>query len=347
MDEQAILLGVPKVEYGPGGVTPFPMCLKACANYLGLDVGYDYTMAACGAAFRLTWNANAWDDGNVDTVFTFDDPSRVFRLGLESLGGAYNLIGRSPQTKKAEFADFIKAKIDGGIPIIALGVIGPPEACIVAGYRDGGDTLLGWNFFQDNPEFARGIALDESGYFITDKWWENPETIAVMSLGEAAEARFAPKTVMQNAIEVMTGREFQGYAKGVRAYDAWAKAILEDGDLLENAVLPILAGRLMCHADAMDCLADGRYNAAVYIKSLIPAYPAYQQQLKETAALFEKVARAVGRMAEILGGWQRGENEMRMFAKTQVRSRLAEVIFEAKDADEKALAIMKELVAAL
>ena len=55
--------------------------------------------------------------------------------------------------EKSEFISFIKAKIDSGFPCIALGIIGPPEACIITGYRNNGDVLLGWNFFQDNPEY--------------------------------------------------------------------------------------------------------------------------------------------------------------------------------------------------
>ena len=344
MSEQAILLGVPKVEYSGDGITPFPRCLKACANYLGMDVGYDYVMAASGAAFRLTWDTKSWNCGNVDTIYTFDDPSQIFRMGIESLECEYNLIGRTPETKKTEFADFIKAKIDAGIPVIARGVIGPPETCIITGYRDGGDTLLGWNFFQDNPVFAGDVTFDESGYFITDQWWENSDTNAIMSLGEMTGERFTPKTVLQNAIEVMTGRQLKCCAKGISAYDAWAKAILDDGEFPKNAILPILAERLMCHGDAMDCIADGRHNAASYIKGLIPVYPAYQAQLEKTAMLFMKVWRTFGKMAEILGGWQRGENEMRMFAKPQVRKQIAEIIYEAKNADEKALGMIKDLV---
>lgn len=290
MSEQAILLGVTKVEYGANGVTPFPMCLKSCANYLGMDVGYDYIMSASGAAFRLTWNTKSWDGGNVGTIFTFDHPAKIFQLGLEALGCEYNLIGRSSKTKKAEFVDFIRSRIDAGIPVIARGVIGPPEECIITGYRDGGNTLLGWNFFQDNPEFSGGVTFDESGYFITDSWWENPNTNAVMSLGEITREKFSPKTILQNAIEAMIGRKAGNYAKGIAAYDAWAKAILKDNEFPENAVLPILAERLMCHGDAMDCIADGRHNAAIYMKSLITVYPAYQDQLKEAAVLFEKVS---------------------------------------------------------
>ncbi len=345
MSDQAILLGVPRVEYGANGITPFPMCLKACANYLGQDVSYDYVMAASGAAFRLTWCTTHWSFGNVDVVFSFDDPLKVYQFGIESLGCENSLIWRTPKTEKSEFISFIKEKIDTGYPCIALGIIGPPEACIITGYRDNGSILLGWSFFQDNPEFAGGVTFDESGYFITDKWWENSDTKAVMSLGEITKDRFTPKRVLQNAIEVMTGRNWQNAAKGLSAYDAWAKAILNDGDFPDNAILPILAERLMVHGDAMDCIADGRHNASSYMKSLISIYPEHKKKLEEAADLFMQVHKTFWKMAEVFSGNRRGENEMRLFAKPQIRKQIAEIIYEAKNADEKALEIIKELVA--
>ena len=344
MNEQAILLGVPKVEFSGDGITPFARCLKACANYLGMDTGYDYVMAASGAAFRLTWDTTKWEGGNVDVSFTFDDPSKIYRLGIESLGCEQNLLNRTEETKKSDFVSFIKTKIDAGYPCIALGIIGPPEACIITGYRNGGNILLGWNFFQDNPEFAAGVTFDESGYFITDKWWENPCTMAVMSLGEVTKEKFTPKMVLQNAIEVMTGRDVQNVAKGLSAYDAWAEAVLNDANFPQNAILAILAERLMVHGDAMDCLADGRYNASKYMQNLISSYPVHKEMLEEAANLFIQVCGIFGKMNNILGGWQRGENEMRMFAKPQVREQIAKIIYEAKNADAKALEIIKELV---
>jgi hypothetical protein len=340
--EQTILLGVPKVEYSGDGITPFPRCLKACANYLGMDVGYDYVMAASGAAFRLTWDTKAWNFGNVDVIFTFDDPSSVYRFGIESLGCDYNLIGRTPRTEKADFISFIKAKINAGYPCIALGVIGPPEACIITGYRDEGNTLLGWNFFQDNPEMAAGVTFDESGYFITDKWWENTDTKAVMSLGVKTKDKFTPKLILQNAIEAMTGRNWKHYAKGIFAYDAWAKAVLNDENFPPNAILPILAERLMVHGEAMDCIADGRYNAASYVKGLVEIYPHQKEKIEKVSALFMQVHHTFGKMNDILG--DRGENGMRRFAQPQVRKQIADIIYEAKAADEKALGIIKELI---
>lgn len=342
MSEQTILYGVPKVEFNGDGITPFPRCLKACANYLGMDVGYYYVMAASGAAFRLTWDTKAWNSGNVDVIFTFDDPSSIYRYGIESLGCEYNLIGRTPKTEKSKFISFIKSKIDSGYPCIALGIIGPPEACIITGYRDNGSVLLGWNFFQDNPEFNNKVRIDESGYFISEQWWKNTDTKAIMSLGKIIKDRFTPKMILQNAINVMTGRNWKHYAKGISAYDAWAKAVLNDKDFSENAILAILAERLMVHGDAMDCIADGRHSASEYMKSLISIYPTHKEKIEKAVDLFMQVHKTFWKMSTILG--DRNENGMRKFAQSAIRKQIADIIYEAKTADEKALDIIKELV---
>ncbi len=121
--DQAILLGVPRVQYCPEGLTPFPYCLYACANYMGINVTYDYTMAASGAAFRLTWDETSWNMGNVDAICTYDEPERVFRQGVEALGCKYKLLGRKKDTQKSEFIAFIKEQIDKGNPVIALGLL--------------------------------------------------------------------------------------------------------------------------------------------------------------------------------------------------------------------------------
>lgn len=103
-DGSVILYGVPKVHYGAfGGVTPLPISMKAAANYMGIELDYTDAIVYCGMAFRLTWNEAELDGGNVGDIFTFDDPSKVFRCAIESLGCKYNLIGRSQVKDKSEF----------------------------------------------------------------------------------------------------------------------------------------------------------------------------------------------------------------------------------------------------
>ncbi|NLM61958.1 MAG: RNA polymerase subunit sigma-24 [Clostridiales bacterium] len=346
-DGSVVLYGVPKVYYGAyGGVTPLPICVKAVANYMGIDLDYAEAIVNCGAAFRLTWNEKCWDGGNVDAIFSFDDPSKVYRCAIESLGYEFNMLGRSQSTEKSEFLDFIKARLDKGIPVIALGIIGPPEAGIITGYRDNGNTLLGWNLFQEVPEYAGTIGFDESGYYVTDKWWENRDTVAVMSLGEAAGKKFTLKTVVENAIEVMTPRRAGDHAKGGYAYDAWKRAILDESQFGKDMIRPLLAERIMCQADAMDCLADGRNNAYEYFRKL--ADESREQPLfGQIAEQFGEVKTCAIKMYQILGGWERGEKQMQALAERENRVEIGKLIDKCKAADEKALDLLHKLLQSL
>ncbi|WP_068786473.1 RNA polymerase subunit sigma-24 [Paenibacillus phocaensis] len=357
-----ILYGVPRVEFGAAGITPFPMCLKASANYLGQEVSYDSILAGCGAAFRLTWDTTAWNGGNVDVIFTFDDAVKVYQLGVEMLGREFKLLGRTSKLTvsdpakfagvrmngdKADFQAFIKSEIDKGMPCIALGVVGPPEACILTGYRENGEVLLGWNFFQDSPEFAADLQFDESGYFISRHWWENADTVAVISLGHKTGNPITDKEIVANAIEVMEGRLCGNYAKGLLAYDAWKKAVTDPAQFPDNAILPILAERLMCQGDAMDCLAEGRHNAALFMRSLAERNPEVKTLCKSAEEQFLKVEACVWQMAQALGGYERNEPQMRNFAKKEVREKISRFIDEAKEADGKAWGALNKLYLAM
>ena len=348
-----ILYGVSKVEYGANGCTPYPMCLRSCANYLGQDIGIDFSMVSSGAAFRLTWDTTSWNGGNVDVIHTFDNPEDIYKLGVEALGREFSIITRTSTScdvkfscsnnsdNKEDFINFIKKQIDRGYPCIALGIIGPPEACILTGYKEDGDILLGWNFFQDAIEFAADIKIDESGYFLSSRWWDNNETIAIISIGEKNKPMISNKDIIDNAIKVMTGRvdikSGKTFAKGIYAYDAWKKAILNEADFPKSAVLPILAERLMCHGDAMDCLADGRNSAAIYMKKLSEELIEYSNTCQMIEKQFANIVTNIWKMADVLGGYERNEMQMENFAKTEVRQQLAVLIEECKIADSKAL----------
>lgn len=348
-----ILYGISKVEYGANGCTPYPMCVKNCANYLGQDVGINFSMVTSGAAFRLTWDTTSWNGGNVDVIHTFDYPEAIYRLGVEALGREFQIITRTNTScdvrfsssnnsdNKNDFIHFIRKNIDKGSPCIALGIIGPPEACIITGYREDGNTLLGWNFFQDAIEFATDVKIDESGYFVSNKWWENNDTTAIISIGEKNKPMISNKEIIGNAIEVMTGRfdtkSGKTFAKGNYAYDAWIKAILNEADFPKNAVLPILAERLMCQGDAMDCLADGRNNAAIYMKNLSEELKEHSNACKRIENQFANIVTNIWKMADVLGGYERNEKQMKNFAETEVRRQLAVLIEKCKIADSKAL----------
>lgn len=344
-NESTILYGVPKVAHGVyGGCTPYPICLKACSEYLGEDLEYYFTMVSSAAAFRLVWNTECWDLSNVDIFHTLEETNEIYGFGAKALGREFSFLGREEETTKEEFIDFIKRHIDEGYPCIALGIIGPPEPCIITGYRKNGEELLGWNFFQDDSEFAANIEIDESGYFICSNWWENTDTQAVMCMGAIQGEKIANAEIIVNAVKVLTGRKEYSYCKGIYAYDAWKNALMNNSEFTVSDNLFVLFEKMLCQMDAMSCITDGRTNAANFFRNLADIDETNKEKCNRIADAFAKCAKTVEQMWGLFGDTSNMEGMLERLADGAVRNEVCELIDAAKEADSEALAMMESLV---
>jgi AraC-like DNA-binding protein len=352
-DKSCILYGVPKVQYSYEECTPFPSCLRACLNYMGQNIDYAYLMAASGAAFRLRWNTRFWDGGNVDIMCIYEDKYEAFKRSFQAAGRKYTILNREGSDKDT-FISFIKKEINDGRPVIALGIIGPPEACIITGYDNDGQRLLGWNFFQPNPEFAKDTEIHETGYFICDSWWENPNTTAVMSIGEDMQQLISQKAILSNAIDIMTKPkvsfearytdESEEYAGGQEAYDAWAKAVGNDKEFSPNAILPVLFERVMCQGDAQVMVGEGRSYAACFVEWVGKTNETVAEECNMAANYFRTAAQCAFRMNEPKGDFEQTEATARKFAEPEVRKQIVSLILEAKVNEAKARELLKTIV---
>lgn len=341
-NESTILYGVPRVGYGTyGGNTPYPICLKACCEYLGEDLEYYFTMVSSAAAFRLVWNTECWDLSNVDIFHTLEETNEIYELTARALGREFSFLGRDEGTTKEEFIKFIKEHIDEGYPCIALGIIGPPEPCIITGYRKNGEELLGWNFFQNDPEFAANIQIDESGYFVCSNWWENTDTQAVMCMGAIAGEKITHEEITANAVKVLTGRKEYSYCKGLDAYDAWKEALQQDNEFTVMDNLFVLFEKMLCQMDAMSCITDGRTNAARYFSKLAETDVMKQAEYNEIAEAFTKCAKTIEKMWSLFGDTSDMEGMLTKLADKSVRVEVCKLIDIARTADGKALELIK------
>lgn len=347
--DSTILYGVPKVFFGAyGGGTPYPICLKACQEYLGDNLGYYFTMALCGAAFRFVWNTKAWDLSNVDIFHTFEESNDVYGICARALGREFSFLEREENTTKEEFIEFIKKHIDEGYPCIALGIIGPPEACIITGYRKGGEELLGWNFFQEDPVFVSGITIDESGYFICSNWWENKDTQAVMCIGALEEDRYMAPDIITNAIKALKGRIDSGYAKGIKAYDAWKEALCDESNFSVDGNYTLLFEKMLCQNDAMTCLADGRNCAYIFFKELAETDNSHYSDYLKISELFRKCSSTILEMQALYADngnidMENMDGMLKKFADREIREKTCRLIDIAKKADSEALGLMEKL----
>jgi hypothetical protein len=348
MNNENILKGVPKAHYGAfGGITPFPICLKSVSDYLGDELDYTFAIVACGGAFRFAWNTTMLDGGNVDISHTYNDTELPYRFGVTALGRDFKMLwregnglGKPGNGTKDDFKVFIKEQIDMGKPLISLGPIGPPETGIITGYKDNGDTLLGWSLFQwDESTFS------DEGYYITDKWWEADCFFGVMALGDIITSRKDTKQIVQNAVFALEGRQEGKYAKGIAAYEPWKNALLNAKES-DFTIMPDWGQSIamMCQGDATDCLIDGRKNAYKYFRNLFENNPK-QKLYSLIADQFGNIATVIHeKIYDVLGGWERGIEQNKKLEQLDNRKRIGEFIDEIKIADEKALTLMEELL---
>jgi len=335
-----ILYGVHEVKYCCEEATPFPACLRSVLNYLGQEIDYCSLMATTGASFRLRWNREIWDGGNVDIQIIYEDPTEAFTRGFAGAGRTVTTLHREKQTTKADFIGFIRKEIDSGRPLIALGIIGPPEACIITGYRNNGETLLGWNFFQSRPEFGGGNTIDESGYFVTDQWWENPCTTLLMAVGEEQTNPYTRETLLRNALQILTTENVGPYAGGQAAYTLWAEKMTDDREFGPGLPLPQLFERLMCQNDALTMITEGRFYADYFMRYISACYE--KESLPEKAEAAAKAAELFGKIGEIgksmwsmLEG-KTEEEQARTLATLETRAKIVPLIEKAAQFEKAA-----------
>jgi hypothetical protein len=288
---RAILDGVPKIGYHKH-LCPFLGSLFACLTYLGDPPDYDFVMGVSGAAFRRFWNRD--DGGNVDLMYLSPAaPRRAF----EALGYEYE---QTPSTGKSAMLDAIKPSIAAGRPVLAFGIIGPPECGIVAGYDRDGNVLLGYSYFQD-PSIQ--------GYYERDDWFDRAEFggagIGCIAIGER-RARPTERETLPSALEWAIdlartprrpGRAAETHLSGLAAYTGWADALEVDADYLDNAESRQL--RAMVHGDQATMLEE-RNSAARYLRAMADVAPEAAEPLRAAAALYEQVA------GEMPGIWRWG-----------------------------------------
>lgn len=337
-NNNTMLYGIRKIEHGAyESNTMFPICIKAVSEYLGDDVSYAYIMAATGAAFRLVWNQVSWDLSNIDIFHTLTESNDIYQLGAKALGRKFTFLGRNEDTKKEDFITYIKSNIANGYPVIALGIIGPPEPCIIAGYESDGNTLAGWNFFQNDPEFSSDIRCMDNGYFLCDTWWENTDTQAVMCIGAVSDRPCSDKEIIQMASDIMEARNEYTYAKGIKAYDAWENMLTDEKWFENGTSFDNLFSKLLVQNDAMVCICDGRKWAAKFFKELSEKYGKTEQPIcQKIEQHFNSVSQIAGEMMSLIGDWSDTEKMIQNFGNRSIREKLGKLIDSAKVEDESA-----------
>jgi hypothetical protein len=334
--------------------TPFASCLRACLEFLGdgyghreieaegkswrLDNAYAHLMGVTGLAFRLTWKPG-WHPDNPDIFRMSDDPLEPVRRGFHAVGYGHEVLysagSRDDEARLRE--RIIESIFEKRRPVIAQGVVGPPESCLVAGYDENGEVLIGWSFFQDFPPFNAGVEFDALGYFRKRDWFRDTPSLILIGDKNPRPPRHEvyPRALAWALDVVRRPVVSDGRHSGLAAYTAWAEGILNDGEFPADDI-DSLRARYEVHDDAAGIVAEGRWYAAQFLKQVAEDEKAMASNLAEAVRCYEAEHDLVWKIWRIFGGPGRSDDSARKLFDPGVRRETAAIILEARSLDEEA-----------
>jgi len=241
-----VLDGVPGFRYVQDGLNPFALCLGSCLTHLGAPQPYGELVAYSGAAFRMAWNHTGWDEGNMDLSHLGPEPMRRgvqcagYRPGFLVKpdwwqGQTADDIERVPDGAdgKRRMREAITASIDRGVPVLAFGVVGPPEVSLITGYDAGGEVMVGWSCHAEAHPPKDGS--EPSGRFRQRDWWEaTPGLILLDSKLDEAEVERVRGEALEWAYRVMTMPKSKTHEFGEPAYKGWGYGMVRDCEFPEG-----------------------------------------------------------------------------------------------------------------
>lgn len=332
-----ILEGVPRIYWDTAPCLCFVGSVVSSLQYLGEDVTGDYAMGVSGGAFKDFW-IPPWDGGNCDLLQIGDEP---IRRTFAALGYDYTLIrmpdGAAPAQVKDGLQPLIVSQIDAGKPVIAIGVVGPPEACVITGYEQGGDVLRGWSYFQESRE----------KYFRSDSWFEN--CYGIILIGEKTGAPSAHQ-VLQDSLEWAIAltrvpehpRESVTKPRlisGIAAYEAMAQA-LEREEEWQFTLDDAETMQLRCFAisnDGVHLLQCERGVAARFLDTMAEQGLPGADELRKAAAIYRQEVTILADASKLAPFSFAPEEERRKLLDPDHRRELARLVREAKACEESAV----------
>ncbi len=377
-----VLEGVPRVAFYSGGPRcpedfSFPSSLRAALEYLGdrqagcnatllaagtrdwqLGCSYALHMVTSGLAFQQLWRAGDWEWGD-EVIRMTPEPLGPFRHAIAAAGYSFEVLTNptaanggtrfaalAPTADEATFRARIAGSLQAGRPVLALGVIGPPECGLLTGYDEGGDVLIGWSVFQGFPDMNEGVAFEPTGEYRVRGWFAH--TPALILLGERGEPPPLQDTLREayrRAVVLVRTPEMNGYSGGLAAFDTWAAALEDDANWPEDmAVRRTRYGR---HQTEVGQVAEGRWYASLILAAHAgnEGHVSAPEHLLAAAACYARIHRLMWDVWGAAGGI--GDDDAKVVQGTgrDARRRIAALLREARDADAEAAEHLERAIA--
>lgn len=359
--DKKVLKDVMKVGFYSGSDicpedVPFPSCLASVLRYAGEDypwipvlehnrtwkLNYPYVlfMGVSAMAFGFLWK-KGWHQDNVDHMFVAD-PSQIIDRAFSAAGYEYETVDKSgSQDDEKLFRQKIIYSINNNLPVLAFGVVGPPECSIITGYDQNCDRVLGWSFFQNFEVFNDGVSFDENGYFIKSDWFANTWTLLILNGKNPGKKEINFSDTMDWIVKVLTTEDLYGRKAGIAGLQAWREQILDGNDFIEISEEKL---KMMheIHNSAVGMFAECRWIAGLFLRDLAAKNTKFEYELDQAASIMKLQHDLMYNMWDICGGIY-NPNSWEFFGKSDVRRELSKVIEEVISNEKKMIDIFRKI----
>jgi hypothetical protein len=354
--KMVLLEDVPWVGFyqGPKKGNPEDHCLpsvmRALMEYVGDDLGLPHFQEQRG---KWRWEACALFHGVTGSGFGYSwklpygeghlgrELFRTYERSFAVAGYTCQTLLRSGFAKTQDYDGpvsddekeyrrlIVKSIRDQKMPVIAIGVVGPDEPCLITGFKDDGATLLGWNFFLDEVKKDPNADLDEDGKFSKHGWFQDTRGIIVTGrkLDQMPDRRVARFEALCRDLALLCNTGTDDNPLGIAAYQAWIDYLLEPvpedvaGD--PNKIRPLHEK----HNAPVGELAERRAYAGTFLSQAVEALPGIADELQQAQHCNQAMHDMLWRVWQTLGVWHRTDDDkLRRFAKPEFRQELAALI---------------------
>jgi len=318
---RSLLSMVPPVHFYDGGKDgrcpedlPFFSCIRSWLEHAGSSLGckvteaqdkrtgctYALLMALCGYSGSTAWNPGQWDHGFSALDTRWDDVSVPIHWTLQGIGRSGRLVGNADRNGRLgsmegqdERADestmrrLIAETIAEGHPLLAFGVVGPPECCLICGYEEDGDILIGWSYFTEWEQNDPHVERDESGMFHRRNWY--PNTLALLTISPQTQTGWAIpcREMVERNLDALRAQPVGPYVTGIAVWDVWAHDLKSDTRFCSDD-LEVLMNLHMPHTDAVGNVAEARWYGHLALREAAVHVSEAKSEIQAAADCFKR-----------------------------------------------------------
>ncbi len=336
--EKVYIPGVRKISWETGEMCEFASSFVSAMQCLGEDFSYEDVMGVCGAAFRFTLNPGKWDFSNYGIRNFASDKDEPIRRTFAAAG--YNFSLFEPGTFQ-EDAGRIMDSLERGVPVLAFRVVGPSDCCILTGYDEGGEVLLGWSTFQDIPD-DHDLPHDPTGYFRKPGWHDNiPGYILIGNKVDRPELRQVYRGALEWAVYLMRTPALGDKAAGLEGLQVWAEEMTR-AEFFPPGDQEILEQRYVSAAINMTMLRD-HLSAEAFLRRIMEQADGFRPELSEAVKCYARVRQLRAGMDALMSD-DFSEPARKSIRDAAIRKAYADAILSIRDCEADAVSHIERLL---